>query len=84
MTDLFQVTLLQGRGNDASAFFCGVSYSSGLRSVAFVLGLELSMSKTARVWPTNEAITKNKIFMLLCQSQVPERAPHKRPITRAV
>jgi len=84
MIDLLEVALLPGRGNDASAFFCSDSYSPGLRSVAFVLGLELRRSKTARVWTTSEAITRNKIFPLFCQSQGPERAPHNRPITRAV
>ena len=53
-------------------------------SVTFVLGLELSKRKTARAWTKTETKTKNKIFILLCQSQGPERAPHKRPITKAV
>jgi len=84
MIDLLEVALLPGRGNDASAFFCSDSYSPGLRSVAFVLGLELRRSKTARVWTTSEAITRSKILVLLCQSQGPKSAPAIRPTTNAL
>jgi len=84
MINLLEVALLPGRGNDASAFFCGDSYFPGLRSVSLVLALELRRSKTARACTTLETMTRNKIFILLCHSQGPERAPNNRPITRAV